>query len=606
MRALGYQTVDLLVDWLTDESVPPLRRASPAEMRDRLGGPPPAHGEPFDELLERLRRDVLPFGSRVQHPRFFAFIPGSGTWPGALGDFIASAANVYAGSWMESAGASRLELEVLRWFADWLGFPAASSGILVTGGSAANMTALACARETLVGGMADDVVVYVADQAHSSLARAARILGFRPEQVRVLPVDASHRLEPRTLAAALASDTANGLRPLFVAVSGGSTNTGAVDPLDELAAVARTHGIWLHVDAAYGGFAALTERGRAQLAGIELADSITLDPHKWLYQPFECGCLLVRDGARLRDAFEIVPDYLHDSAAADDEVNFSDLGLQLTRTSRAFKLWLSIRAFGVDAFGAAIDNSLDLAELAAKLVEASDVLELAAEPSLGIVCFRRRFDVESEAELERLNAGLVDALEASGIGLVSSTRLHGRYAIRLCPLNHSTRAEDVERVLEFLATAEPAEGRRREPLARDAEVGEGWLRSSASVDVDALARVPLFASLTREELQRIAELARVREAAPGERIVAQWTASRDFYVVLDGSVDVLVGDEHVGDLGPGEHFGEIAALEWGAGFSYPRLATVVASAPSRLLVFAERAFAVLVDEFPTVGATLVL
>src|SRR6266545_1140452 len=274
MRDLGHKTVDLLVDWLEAEDAPPLRRAEPAEMRERLSGPPPDDPEPFEEILAGLARDVLPFASRVHHPRFLAFIPGSGTWPGALGDFVSSAANLYAGSWMESAGPTQVELEVLRWFCSWLGYPESASGVLVSGGSAANMTALACARERLSGAMAPELVVYLPDEAHSSLARAARILGFGPSQVRVLPVDAEHRLSPRELAAAMRADAAAGLRPLLVAANAGATNTGAVDPLAELADVAHEHGAWLHVDAAYGGFSVLTERGRSRLAGIELADSI--------------------------------------------------------------------------------------------------------------------------------------------------------------------------------------------------------------------------------------------------------------------------------------------------------------------------------------------
>ncbi|HEY7398194.1 MAG TPA: aminotransferase class V-fold PLP-dependent enzyme, partial [Gaiellaceae bacterium] len=424
MRELGYRTVDMLVDWLADAEAPPLRRARPDEMRRRLGGPPPESPEPFEEILTGLARNVLPFASRVHHPGFFAFIPGSGTWPGALGDFVASATNVYAGSWMESAGPTQVELEVLGWFCSWIGYPAEAGGVLVSGGSAANMTALACARERLAGAMSPELVVYLADEAHSSLARAARILGFGPAQVRVLPVDEHHRLVPAELEAAMRADTAAGLRPLFVAASAGSTNTGAVDPLREVAAVVRSRGAWLHVDGAYGGFAVLSERGRRQFDGIELADSIALDPHKWLYQPFECGCLLVRDGDALMGAFELMPDYLRDAAATDGEVNFADRGFQLTRTARALKLWVSIRAFGLGAFRTAIERSLDHAELARRLVEESTVLELAAPPSLGIVCVRRRFaGVDDEDELERLHAGLVAALERSGQGLVSSTRL---------------------------------------------------------------------------------------------------------------------------------------------------------------------------------------
>jgi glutamate/tyrosine decarboxylase-like PLP-dependent enzyme len=605
MRELGYRTVDLLVDWLGDDDAPPLRRASPEEMRARLSGPAPDQPEPFDEILRRLAEDVLPFASRVQHPRFFAFIPGSGTWPGALGDLIASAANIYTGSWMESAGPTQVELEVLRWFADWLGYPETAGGILVSGGSAANMTALACARETIVGGMTDEVVAYVSDQAHSSLARAARILGFRPEQVRVLPVGADQRLEPRTLAAAIDADVRAGRRPLFVSASGGSTNTGAVDGLRALAEVCAERDVWFHVDAAYGGFAVLTARGRALLDGIDLADSITLDPHKWLYQPYECGCLLVRDDRRLRSAFEITPDYLRDSAVADAaEVNLADRGLQLTRTSRALKLWVSLRYFGLAAFRTAIERSLELADLAAQRIEASATLELVAPPSLGIVCFRRRFDgLADEDELAARNAALVDALERSGVGLVSSTRLRGRYAIRLCPLNHATTAADVEQVVAFLEATEPEPHTPRATLERDRDPGRGWLRRS-EVDPDSLAALPLFSPLTARERSRAAGLAGLREVAPGERIIEQWSVFRDFYVVLDGAVEVLIDDVRVRELGAGEFFGELGALDREAGFSYPRLASVVATTAARLLVFPDAALNELMRELPTVGTVI--
>jgi aromatic-L-amino-acid decarboxylase len=605
MRELGYRTVDALVEWLGDAGAPPLRRATPEEMRERLGGPPPERPEPFEAIVSSLRDHVLPFTSRVQHPAFFAFVPGSGTWPGALGDFVASAANLYAGSWTESAGASQVELEVLGWFRDWLGLPPETAGSLLSGGSAANITALACARESAVGGMRDEIVVYVSDQAHCSVARAARVLGLRPDQLRVLPVDGTFRLEPGTLADAVDADARKGRRPLLAIVNGGATNTGAVDPLRELAAVCDRRGVWLHVDAAYGGFAVLTKRGRTQLEGIELADSITLDPHKWLYQPYECGCLLVRDGRQLRRAFEVNPDYLHDAEAEGTEVNFADLGLQLTRTSRALKVWISLRYFGVEAFREAIDRSLDLAELARRRVEESPVLELAAPPSLGIVCFRRRFDdcPDDDHESDRRNAGIAAALERSGTGLVSTTVLRGRTALRLCALNHTSRPEDVERVLGFLETAEPeaptARSRRRH--GRDREAGLGWLRSPG-VDPAALASVPLFESLEPDELARAARLALIREAAPGERIVDRWETSREFYVLLEGGVNVLVDDALVGHLRAGDFFGELAALDWGSGFGYPRLATVVAAEPARLLVFAEGALALLVDEFPSLDA----
>lgn len=599
MRAYGYRTVDMLVRRLCDQSIPPLRRASPREMRDRLSEPPPAAGHDFDAILERLDRDVLPFMSRGDHPGFLAFVPFCGTWPGALGDFIASACNIYAGSWMESAGPTQLELEVLGWFKRWVGYPADAGGVLVGGGSAANLTALACARETLVGGMSADLVGYVSDQAHSSLARAARVLGFRPEQLRVLPTDARFRVDPGVLAAAMDADVRAGRRPLFVAATAGTTNTGAIDPLAPIAALCRQRDVWLHVDAAYGGFAMLTERGREHLVGIDAADSVTLDPHKWLYQPYECGALLVRDDNVLRTAFQMTPDYLQDSFASD-EINLSDRGVQLTRSSRALKVWVSLQYFGVDAFAAAIDRSLDLAERVRERVESSEVLELVAPPSLGIVCFRRLFPgAADEDEVDGHNAGLVVALEQSGDGLVSSTMLNGRYALRVCVLNHTTGADDIERMMDFFERAAPTTVgapagtmvTAADEYRRDQVIRASPLRRRASgggrcgVAVDAIAGLGLFERLGESDLERVASLARIDLRAAGEPVVEQWEASMDFYVILEGRVEVLVDDERVAELSGGEFFGEVAALDWGGGYGYPRTASVRALQPTTLLTF---------------------
>jgi glutamate/tyrosine decarboxylase-like PLP-dependent enzyme len=611
MRQLGYQTVDLLVDRLAglgDEPV--LRRRTPGELARRLGGPPPAGPERFEDLLEQLFTDVLPFISRNDHPGFLAYVPGCGTWPGVLGDLIASACNIEASSWVQAAGPSQVELVVLDWFKEWIGFPQEAAGVLVSGGSAANLTALACAREALLGAMSDQVVGYLSDQAHSSMARAARVLGFRPDQVRVLPVDDGYRMRPAALAAAMDADLRAGRRPLFVAASAGSTSTGAVDPLPELAALCRERGVWLHVDAAYGGFAALTERGRRWLAGIELADSVTLDPHKWLYQPFECGCLLVREGQRLHGAFRIQPAYLEDTQPAQLEVNFSDLGVQLSRTSRALKLWLSLRYFGVDAFRAAIDRCIDLARLAQARIEASSQLELLTPAKLGVVCFRRRLEGADEDRLERLNRSLCEGLAASGQGLVSSTRLRGRFALRMCVLNHTSGARDVERVLDWFERA-PLPAPAAEPPAlplgheRDPPVATSWPNrrlGAGTLDLDGLRRLPLFQPLGDAELEWIAGLAGVRAVPAGEVIVEQWEATREFYVVLEGTAVVRTTERQLDDIGPGDFFGEIAALDWGASFGYARLATVTATSPMRLLVLASADLLLLMNELPQVSA----
>jgi aromatic-L-amino-acid/L-tryptophan decarboxylase len=583
MRRTGYATVDLLVERLSDPTIPVIRRATREDMARRLQEPPPEDPIPFEEVLGRLRRDVLPFTSRSDHPGYLAYVPACGTWPGALGDFIASALNVYAGAWMDSAGPTQLELVVVDWFRRWIGYPDRAAGILLNGGSAANMTALACAREALLGAMSDGVVAYASDQAHSSIARAARILGFRPDQLRVLPSDGSHRLRPDVLSEAMAADRRAGRRPLFVAAAAGSTNTGAVDPLADLAEVCRHHGAWLHVDGAYGGFAALTERGRALLAGIEEADSVTLDPHKWLYQPFECGSLLVRDGHLLREAFQVSPDYLEDTAPGSEEVNFSDLGMQLTRMTRALKVWGSIQTFGLAAFREAIDRAMDLALRAQERIEASDHLEVLSPATLGVVCFRRRFpSVEDHDEMARRNAALAAALEGTGEALISSTRLRGRFALRMCILNHTTRWEDVERTLTVLETTsveEAPEAPGRIEQRHAAVDTTAW-----GAEVATLASIPLFEGLGDGFLGEVAGASRVTTAGPDESVVRRWDTSRDFYVVLEGTLRVEVDDQVVSELGAGDFFGELAALDWGASFGYPRLASVTATTAVRLLV----------------------
>jgi hypothetical protein len=390
-----------------------------------------------------------------------------------------------------------------------------------------------------------------------------------------------------------------------VAAAAGSTNTGAVDPIADLAEIASEHGAWLHVDGAYGAFAALTERGSEALAGMELADSVTLDPHKWLYQPFECGCLLVRDGRLLDEAFVITPDYLKDVEAARQEVNFSDRGFQLTRVSRAIKLWVSLRYFGLDAFRAAIDRTLDLALLAQRRVQESGELELLLPTSLGVTCFRRRFEgVDDEERLARLNAQLVQGLADSGLGLISSTRLRGRYALRLCVLNHTTTAADVERVLDWLEQAEVEPADAVVTVAesvRDRHPDSSAVRLERDrIDPARLATLPLFASLDGEQLERVAGSARVLFAEPGETIVRKWESARDFYVLADGTAEARNEDEHLRHLGPGDFFGELAAREWGAGFSYPRLATVVATSPVEAIVLSSDALNALMREAPEV------
>ena len=599
MRRAGYATVDALMARLADPGADPvLRRAEAADMASRLGGPPPEQAAEYGAVLARVIADVLPYAARTDHPGYFAFIPSFTTWPAALAELTAAAANPYCGAWMESAGAAQIELEVVDWFRDWLGMPASTAGLLVSGGSAANLMALLVAREA-AGGPSDDSVLYVSDQAHSSLARTARAMGLRPQQVRVLPTDDRWRLLPETVTAAVRADRSVGRVPFALCASAGSTNTGAVDPLGELADVGAEEGLWLHVDAAYGGFAALTAKGRSALAGIDRADSVTLDPHKWLYQPMECGSVLIRDGARLERTFAIHPDYLDgDATRSAGEINFADRGLQLSRGFRALKIWVTMQTFGLAAFRAAIQRNLELAEFAEALIRRHAGLTLMAPATLGIVCFRREWPGCDEAETERRGLALADDLERSGMALVSATRLAGRHAIRLCILNPTSSEEHVRLVVEHFAGAPvPAAA----PGGADADFRADVI---AGLDDGVLGTVPLLAGVPASIIRGVHARGVWLDVAAGEEVVRRWASGRLFYIILSGRYDVFIDGRLIRTMGPGDHFGELAARDWGGGYGYTRLATVRCAEPGRLLTLTSEDFQWLVDSEPTVKARL--
>src|SRR6516225_10139426 len=601
MRRAGYAAVDALAARMADpEAEPVLRRATPAEMRERLGGAPPEQGAGLDAVLARVIEDVLPYQAGTNHPGYFAFIPYFTTWPAALAELIAAAINVSPWAWMESPAGTQIELEVIDWFRSWLGMPDGTAGVLVSGGSAANLTALLVAREA-AGGPSEDSVLYVSDQAHSSLARTARAMGLRPHQVRVLPTDDRWRLSPDTVTSAVRADRAAGRIPFAVCASAGSTNAGAVDPLAGLADVCAAERLWLHVDAAYGGFAALTAKGRAALAGLDRADSVTLDPHKWLYQPMECGCVLIRDGARLERTFAIHPDYLEsDAAQGAGEVNFADRGLQLSRGFRALKVWVAVHTFGLAAFRACIQRNLELAQYAEALIRSHAELTLMAPATLGIVCFRREWPGCDEAETERRGTRLAEDLERGGAALVSTTRLAGRHAIRLCILNPTSSEEHVRRAIEHFADA---------PVPRTAAHDGGAYadpRADVMADPDhnVLRTVPLLAGAPGATIQALQARGVGVDVAAGEEVIRRWDSDRFFYIVLSGRYDVFIDGRLIRTMGPGDHFGELAARDWGGGYGYARLATVRCAEPGRLLKLTGEDFQWLVDTEPAVKARL--
>jgi glutamate/tyrosine decarboxylase-like PLP-dependent enzyme len=442
MRALGYAAVDLMVEHMTGIGArPAYSPPDPELLWSLLGGPPPQDGGDPTVLLRQAIGSVVGCGIRADHPGMLAYIPNHPTFPGAVADFAASGANIFAGSWQGGPGAAVVELAALGWIRELLGLDDAAEGVLQSGGSMANMVGLAVARDCHLAGESGRVA-YASGQAHSSVGRALSLLGV--SAAREIEVDAGYRIRPDLVDAAATADREAGRVPWCVIAAAGATSTGAVDDLRELSRVCRRHGMWLHVDGAYGAFLALTERARPLLAGLDLADSLVLDAHKSLFVPITAGIVFVRRPGLLERTFAVRPDYLHDAYSLGG-TSFSDRGPELTRPFRALKLWLTIRTFGFRRLTAALDRGLDLAALAAEQIEASPTLELVTGPWLGIVTFRSATGVPAER--------LVEAVAASGWGVISTTVLAGETVARACVLGHRTTAERVRAVLTAAAEA---------------------------------------------------------------------------------------------------------------------------------------------------------
>jgi aromatic-L-amino-acid/L-tryptophan decarboxylase len=458
MRRLGRLVTDTVADHLsTLREQPAYATLGAADIRRLIDPSAPAKGSDFETLLATLRDCAFPHAAREPHPGFMAYVPSCPTFPAVLGDWLATGFNFYAGVWPVAVGPNALELVVLDWFRQWVGMPEGTSGLLTTGGSAANLTAMIAARHDVTKGDASlipTLCVYASDQVHSSVTRAAWLAGVPRENVRSIASDDDFALRVDALRAALMQDRAAGLIPLMVVANAGTTNTGSVDPLHDIATLCERERLWMHVDAAYGGFAVLTESGRRALAGIERADSVTLDPHKWLFVPFECGCLLARDPARLKAAFQIFPEYLADVQTGHGAVNFADYGEQLTRYARALKIWMSVRYFGTDAIRDAIDRGMKLARRLEQRVRETPRLEIVSPARFGIVCFRVRPEGIAEGPaLDALNERVLNQVVRAGRYFISSTRLRGAFSLRTCILGFRTAEEDVDGLVRSVAEA---------------------------------------------------------------------------------------------------------------------------------------------------------
>jgi glutamate/tyrosine decarboxylase-like PLP-dependent enzyme len=437
MRRLGYELVDRLVAHAEGlGETPPIRVAEPDALMAAIGGPPPDGPGDAARELATLFEQVLPWGQRADHTRFFARIGSPSTYVGALADAAAAGVNAFTGSWTGGSGASAVELTVLEWLRSWCGMPEGTSGVLTSGGSIASLVGFAAARQAKLGGPRGTGVAYVSDQTHASLPRAIALMG---ERTHVLASDAGGRLSAEALRHAVAQDRAAGLHPFCAVATAGTTSTGAVDPLRELHAACGELDLWLHVDGAYGAPAVLTETGAAALDGLGLADSLAIDPHKWLFQPYESGCALVRDPALLEQVFALDGAYLRDTDGG--AVNFRDRGPELTRGARGLKLWLSVRTFGLDAFRDAIAHGIALAEHAEAQLRARGGWEVVTPARLGIVTFRR--DGLGDAAHTRLSAATVE----DGYAAPSTTIAGGRVVLRLCTINPRTTFAEIDETI---------------------------------------------------------------------------------------------------------------------------------------------------------------
>ncbi len=471
-RAMGSDALDLIAAYYQGlPSRPLLQPTSSAQLRTMLGEPLPRSGTEFCGILKTFEEVIVRYSRHNGHPRFFGYVASPGTPIASIGGLLAAALNINVTAWRSAPAAAELEHVTIGWLKEMLGYPAEAAGLFTSGGSMANFAALAAARSARAGvdvvrdGVAAagrPMCVYVSEEGHFSVAKAAGMLGIGEANVRSVRTDARLRIDLSDLERRIAADTAAGRLPFCVVANAGTTASGAFDPIREIAEVARRHHLWLHVDAAYGGFAALAPSARPLFAGIEAADSVVLDPHKWLYLPVGCGCVLYRDPATARAAFGHDADYTRPLGLEHDEAfAFWDYGPELSRPFRALDVWLLIKFAGAAALGQAIERNIACAKHLERLVDQSGDFEMLAPVELSVFCFRHK-PKGFAGDLNRWNERILLELQRSGGSYLSNAMVRGCFALRGCVLNYRTTERDMEILLEdvrraarFITATEP-------------------------------------------------------------------------------------------------------------------------------------------------------
>lgn len=448
MRALGEQVLRRVVQHLASLDRQPACGDTHAEELCRtLREGPPEHGAELDALLTPLFESWVGRSFNTAGPGYLAFIPGGGLYASALADFIADATNRFTGVWRAAPALVQLEANVLEWLAQWMGFPPGTRGLLTTGGSLANFAAIVTAREKLLGERLREGVLYTSSQAHLCIAKAARLAGILPDRVRRVPVDGDFRLRVDALSEAIAADRAAGLRPFFVASTAGTTNTGAVDPLEAIADLCVKQRLWHHCDGAYGAFFHMVPELRPLLAGLSRADSLALDPHKGMFLPYGTGAVLVRDGAALRAAHAATAEYLP-APAAEEFYDPAQYGPELSRDFRGLRVWLPIKLHGTAAFRAAIAEKRRLAlDAAARLAEVPGLV-LVAPPQLSLFAFHLHRHGANVLQDNSDTHRLLAAVNARQRVMITGCTIDGRFLARVCVLSFRTRAERVDAAIQ--------------------------------------------------------------------------------------------------------------------------------------------------------------
>lgn len=451
MKDFGYKIVDAIVDHFESQDKKlPVSLASRKEIDALFIEEVPENPMEAKEVLQFVLENVMPNSNIMTHPKSYAFVPGPSNYISVMSDALATGFNIFAGGWVGSPAAAGIEINTLNWLLKLFNFPVKKGGgIFTSGGSMANLTALATARKVKCSEDFSKAIIYLSDQAHSSNIKAINVLGFKKEQLRIIPTDLEFKFSLNKLKNAIAKDKIEGLQPFCLIASSGTTNTGTIDPLEELAAICKAENIWLHVDGAYGAAAILAKNGKKLLKGIEKADSLTVDPHKWLFQPYEIGCLLVQNHKWLKNTFTEKPVYLRDIEGNESEINFYDHGIELTRHFRALKFYMSIKTFGLNAFRKAIDYNINLAEELEKELRKSNKWEVVSPATLAIINFRYNPVSEkfSEKKLDAINQKISAKIMDSGEALLVTTILNGQVVLRMCLINPRTTLNDVKETI---------------------------------------------------------------------------------------------------------------------------------------------------------------